>query len=168
MTTADVMLGRTSVSFDASGREMWLPPISGASISIATIETTRDPEQLTAHIASRGVTVAQLVPSLLAILPLKEQAHQLTPLLAGGEPLSAALASQVTTAWDVPLINLYGPTETTIQVTRGHCRDGDTTAPIGRPVGTHGCTSRMTGCVRYRSGSRAMGCWSLWGGRIPR
>ena len=50
---------------------------------------------------------------------------------------SAGLACDITSAWKVPLVNLYGPTETTIQVTSRSLHDIDlrnSAVPIGRPI----------------------------------
>ncbi|MDX2704117.1 amino acid adenylation domain-containing protein, partial [Streptomyces sp. PA03-6a] len=132
----DVVLARTSVSFDAAGCEVWLPLVSGAAMSLVSTEEARDPQRLMAHIVGHGVTVAQLVPSILDTLPL-EDAGRLRLVLAGGEALPAPLAARVARAWGVSLINLYGPTETTIQVTHGRWSAADrehSTVPIGRPV----------------------------------
>ncbi|WP_406841549.1 non-ribosomal peptide synthase/polyketide synthase (plasmid) [Streptomyces sp. AHU1] len=137
MSRGDFVLSRTSVSFDAAGCEVWLPLVSGAAMSIATVEEIRDPQQLVAHIVDHGVTAAQLVPSILATLPMEQKPGGLRLVLAGGEALPAPLATQVAQAWDLPLINLYGPTEATIQVTYGHWNaqcQGEATVPIGRPV----------------------------------
>ncbi|MEU1618655.1 non-ribosomal peptide synthase/polyketide synthase [Streptomyces sp. NPDC005722] len=132
----DVVLARTSASFDAAGCEVWLPLVSGAAMSLVSAEEARDPQRLMAHIVGHGVTVAQLVPSILDTLPL-EDAGRLRLVLSGGEALPAPLAARVAEAWGVSLINLYGPTETTIQVTYGRWSATDhahSTVPIGRPV----------------------------------
>ncbi|MEU6339689.1 non-ribosomal peptide synthase/polyketide synthase [Streptomyces sp. NPDC046977] len=134
--TGDVVLARTSASFDAAGCEVWLPLVSGAAMSLVSSEEAGDPQRLMAHIVGHGVTVAQLVPSILDTLPL-EDAGRLRLVLSGGEALPAPLAARVAEAWGVPFINLYGPTETTIQVTYGRWSAADrghSTVPIGRPV----------------------------------
>ncbi|MFB7442506.1 amino acid adenylation domain-containing protein [Streptomyces mirabilis] len=137
LTSQDVVLARTPVSFDAAGGELWAPLVSGAAVAMASAEATRDPEQLLAFIGHRGVTVAQFVPSLLAAMPLDERGRGIRALLSGGEALPAALAREAAAAWDASVINLYGPTEATIQATAGRLDGlgGDAaTVPIGRPV----------------------------------
>ncbi|MCZ4123117.1 non-ribosomal peptide synthetase [Streptomyces sp. H39-S7] len=137
LTGADVVLGRTPVGFDAAGGELWLPLLAGATLALASDEVTRDPEQLLTFIGRHGVTAAQFVPSLLAAMPLDERGQGIRVLLSGGEALPAALAEQVIAAWDVQLINVYGPTETTIQAAAGRFTgraDRTATVPIGRPV----------------------------------
>ncbi|WP_447038503.1 amino acid adenylation domain-containing protein [Streptomyces sp. DSM 118878] len=137
LTPRDVVLARTPVSFDAAGAELWQPLVAGAAVALASAEVSRDPEQLLAFIGRHGVTVAQFVPSLLAAMPLDERGRCVRALLMGGEALPAALARKAAEAWDAQVINVYGPTEVTIQATSGRLEgltDGATTVPIGRPV----------------------------------
>ncbi|HEY2211871.1 MAG TPA: amino acid adenylation domain-containing protein, partial [Bradyrhizobium sp.] len=135
----DRVLSRTSVSFDASGWELWLPLLSGCALNLAPVHVTRDPQQLIDYIKHQGITIAQFVPSLLAATSEFTGAigtHSLKHVFAGGEALPASLARDVTSAWNVRLVNLYGPTETTIQVTSwlwDDASDGQF-APIGRPI----------------------------------
>src|SRR5882757_2465255 len=129
----------TSVSFDAAGWEIWLPLLSGSALNVAPAHVTRDLQRLIDYIRHQGITVAQFVPSLLAAtseLIGPADTHCLRQIFAGGEALTSGLARAVTSAWNVRLVNLYGPTETTIQVTSSpwqHDGDGQF-APIGRPI----------------------------------
>jgi nonribosomal peptide synthetase DhbF len=135
----DRVLSRTSVSFDAAGWEIWAPLLAGAQLHLPPAHVVRDPQRLIDYIGEQAVTVAQFAPSLLATaaeIARPAALHSLKHVFAGGEALSAALARQVTSAWDVSLVNLYGPTETTIQVTSWSCQDDadGAFAPIGRPI----------------------------------
>ncbi|WP_198535037.1 non-ribosomal peptide synthetase, partial [Streptomyces natalensis] len=134
----DTVLARTAFTFDASVWEVWLPLLRGATLCIAPEAISREPERLVAHIRQHGVTVAQFVPSLLAVmadaaagddLPLKR-------VFAGGEPLPPALAARTAETWGVSVHNLYGPTESTVQITtHAFDPDADTGAvPLGGPV----------------------------------
>ena len=63
--------------------------------------------------------------------------HNLKCVFSGGEPLASSIARDVIAAWNVSLVNLYGPTETTIQITSHSVNDTDlshSAAPIGRPI----------------------------------
>ncbi len=139
VSAEDQVLSRTSVSFDAAGWEIWLPLLSGAVLDVAPAHVARDPRQLIDYIKRQGITVAQFVPSLLAAtseLISPADTHCLKHVFAGGEALTSNLATEVTSAWNVRLVNLYGPTETTIQVTSWswhHDGDGQF-VPIGRPI----------------------------------
>ncbi|WP_431041735.1 amino acid adenylation domain-containing protein [Streptomyces sp. P1-3] len=136
----DRVLARTSPSFDAAVWELWLPLVSGAAVCVASDEVARDPQRLVAFMRTQAVTVAQFVPTLLAaVLEIPEAGHvtSVRQLFAGGEPLRSSLAASAEKAWGVRPVNLYGPTETTIQVTFGTGADAGTaegTVPIGRPV----------------------------------
>jgi len=132
LTAADRVLARTAIGFDAAQWEIWLPLLSGGAVCVAPDTVTRDPVALRAFAETTGVTVAQFTPSLLAALNGALPAG-LRWLGVGGEPLPAELARQV----GIPVVNLYGPTETTIQVTHyrytGEPLPSDT-VPIGTPV----------------------------------
>ncbi|HEV3300843.1 MAG TPA: amino acid adenylation domain-containing protein [Planctomycetaceae bacterium] len=136
----DRVLARTSINFDASVWELWLPLLSGASLCVASEETARDPYRLANYMDEQGVTIAQFVPTLLSAVRSTGAGRpaQLRMVFAGGEPLAADLAEKVAASWQVPIINLYGPTETTIQVTHYRYEQGaavSTTVPIGAPIG---------------------------------
>src|SRR6202022_318704 len=104
----DQVLSRTSVSFDAAGWEIWLPLLSGSALNVAPAHVIRDPQQLIDYIKHQGITVAQFVPSLLAAtseLISPADTHCLKHVFAGGEALASSLAREVTSAWNVRLIN---------------------------------------------------------------
>ena len=139
--TEDVVLCRTAISFDAAGWEIWLPLISGAALCITPSHLIHDPSRFSRYIKQQRVTIAQFVPSLLAPMlasgaPDLAHSHQMHFL--GREARSLpCVARDVISAWKVPLVNLYGPTETTIQITSHSLRDTDlhdAAAPIGRPI----------------------------------
>ncbi|MEV0503745.1 amino acid adenylation domain-containing protein, partial [Streptomyces spectabilis] len=134
----DRVLARTSPGFDAAVWESWLPLVSGAAVVVASDEVAREPERLIALMRACEVTVAQFVPTLLGAVLEVPQACEVTSLrrvFAGGEPLRSSLAASALDVWGVAPVNLYGPTETTIQVTFGTGTGVEGgTVPIGRPV----------------------------------
>jgi len=139
VTPDDVVLARTAFSFDASGSEVWLPLLAGATICLAPGDVTRDPEALVAYAAEHGVTVAQFVPSLLAVTAdaiARAENLALRLVFVAGEVLPPVLAEEVVSAWGVRLAHLYGPTEASVDVTGYECFPGCGKAPlpIGRPV----------------------------------
>ncbi len=94
-------------------------------------------EQLQRH----GVTHLQCTPSyarLLAGSPETLAALQgLRKLMVGGEALPTGLAAQLTAALPATLINMYGPTETTIWSTTSRVTDPRSSTgavDIGRPI----------------------------------
>ncbi|UJW29857.1 amino acid adenylation domain-containing protein [Saccharothrix sp. AJ9571] len=134
----DILLFRTSVRFDSVGLEIWFPLLAGAAIRVTPADVLRDPERLASFIADNGVTVAQFSPSLLATLPSPPENHSVTRMWSSGEALRPDLATEIATTWRSSLFNLYGPTETTIQVASavwsGEEQYGALGVPIGRPT----------------------------------
>ncbi|MFE9251410.1 amino acid adenylation domain-containing protein, partial [Streptomyces sp. NPDC007088] len=137
--TSDVVLARTAFSFDASGSEIWLPLIAGATICMAPDEVVGLPHLLTDYAAEHGVTIAQFVPSLLAVaLPALRDTSGLALrlLFVAGEVLPPSLADEVVTKLGLRLCHHYGPTEASIDVTAFEVRPGESyrNVPIGSPV----------------------------------
>src|SRR5207248_8679181 len=123
------------ITFDAAGWEIWLPLISGAALCISPARLDRDPDKLNDYIERQRVTIAQFVPSLLAVTP--KLLHRLRCIFSGGERLASDLVRNIVADRNVPLVNPYGPTETTIQVTSWPVRDaglGTSSVALGRPI----------------------------------
>jgi enterobactin synthetase component F len=131
----DKLLALTTVAFDIAALELYLPLLVGAQVVIASREVAIDPAKLAQLISAEQITVMQATPSHWQALMQDhaEQLHQLRPLV-GGEALPAQLAHKMRTLGH-PIVNLYGPTETTIWSTIMRL-DGDDLdcPPIGRPI----------------------------------
>ncbi|WEH34869.1 amino acid adenylation domain-containing protein [Streptomyces sp. AM 4-1-1] len=114
------VLQKTPMSFDAAQWEI-LAPAAGGRVVMGPSGVYRDPEALIETIAKNDVTTLQCVPTLLQALLDTESLPACTSLkrvFAGGEALSSTLAR--TFAEEMPhtsLVNLYGPTECTINTT---------------------------------------------------
>ncbi len=91
-----------------------------------------------AQIAAHGVTHFQCTPSMARMLSVRpESLRALRPLrkmLVGGEALSGPLADQLQDAVSGEVLNMYGPTETTIWSTTAPVERGRRPVPIGRPI----------------------------------
>ncbi|MBJ7480741.1 non-ribosomal peptide synthase/polyketide synthase, partial [Rhodococcus sp. (in: high G+C Gram-positive bacteria)] len=138
LTPSDVVLYKTPATFDASVWELFWPFMVGARMVIAEASGHRDPAYLSSIIAGESVTVAQFVPSVLAAMADEFETAAPTSLratFAGGEQLNSALAARFRALTGSDVHNLYGPTETTIQVTshRSSDLDGDV-VPLGGPA----------------------------------
>ncbi|WP_198017230.1 non-ribosomal peptide synthetase [Methylocapsa acidiphila] len=140
---ADVMLQRTSASFDVSAWEIFGAIAAGASLAIAGPEAAADPDQLVALIRRHGVTAVELVPSLLRALMLSPRfrdCRTLRVVCCGGEAMSDLLRAEFQAAHNARLFNMYGPTETTVDASFWNCGasaddpTGDGCAPIGQPI----------------------------------
>ncbi|GAF50796.1 putative non-ribosomal peptide synthetase, partial [Rhodococcus wratislaviensis NBRC 100605] len=134
----DVVLQKTPATFDVSVWEMFLPLQIGARLVIAKAEGHRDPMYLAEMIRSQKITTGDFSPSMLAmILDKLERAdcESLLRVLCGGENLSPATAHNFIERSGTAVHNVYGPTETAIQVTHHRCGPADATSvPIGTPV----------------------------------
>ncbi|TVT53778.1 amino acid adenylation domain-containing protein, partial [Amycolatopsis rhizosphaerae] len=145
--TDTVILQKTPMSFDAAQWEI-LAPAFGAHVVMGAPGIYRDPDALVEAIARHGVTTLQCVPTLLQALLDTEKLGTCTTLrrvFSGGEALSRPLARQFVTEMPrASLINLYGPTECTInatayQVDPEAIEDGAGSIPIGVPVDNTQC-----------------------------
>jgi amino acid adenylation domain-containing protein len=143
LSPADTVLQITTFSFDAATREVFTPLLAGARVVIAPPGDQRDPSAIARLVAAEGVTVLQLVPSMLgpfldaaAALGAAAIRGRLRLLTAGGEPLPGWLAERAMAQLGVELLNLYGPTECTVDATHRRCRPGEEwrVVPIGLPL----------------------------------
>jgi amino acid adenylation domain-containing protein len=136
------VLQKTPMSFDAAQWEI-LGPACGAVVVIGSPGIYRDAKRLIDTIRAHDVTTLQCVPTLLQALLDTDELHtckSLTQIFAGGEVLSKPLAQNCldTLPW-CDLVNLYGPTECTINssaftVDRATVGEGPNAISIGAPV----------------------------------
>ncbi|HEX6746978.1 MAG TPA: amino acid adenylation domain-containing protein, partial [Longimicrobium sp.] len=133
----DMVLQRTSISFDASVWELWTPLATGARMLLLSSAAAKDAQAIGRVMGEGGVTVAQFVPTLLQAVLGARSADRPLPcrlLFCGGEPLSAALVEEARAAGVGEVVNLYGPTEATIDSTSHVCGLDDGAPAIGRPI----------------------------------
>ncbi|CAM2828326.1 non-ribosomal peptide synthetase [Prescottella defluvii] len=134
----DSVLFKTPITFDASVWELFWPLEAGARIVVASPDGHRDPAYLARVITEQSITVVQFVPTVLdAVADHLQPAgcRSLSQVFCGGEELTAAVVARVRRICDAAIHNLYGPTETAVQVTRRTVDEGrPTTVPIGAPV----------------------------------
>lgn len=137
-----IILQKTPFSFDAAQWEL-LSSAFGATLIFGSQEGYRNPFEQVRLINQFGVTMLQCVPTLWRALLETEQLEtctSLTRIFSGGEALPRELAKDCLTALPgAVLVNLYGPTECTINasafaVTREWLATEQQTVPIGTPV----------------------------------
>ena len=128
----ETMLLFASFSFDASVSELTMALFHGACLVLVPDELRAPDAALGDYLRRHDVRRAIFVPTALRALP-KDCLPPRLALMVAGEALSAA-----TVAGEVerrPVLNLYGPTETTIDVTRYRLDGSETgTVPIGEVV----------------------------------
>ncbi len=145
LTAADVVAQNASQSFDISIWQFLAALLIGGRVHIVDEETALDAAKLLRETAAEGVTVLEIVPSLLAVL-LDTAARRPVelPRLRWLVPTGEALPAELCRRWfavypEVPLLNAYGPTECSDDVTHhpilGPAGAADLgTTPIGRPL----------------------------------
>ncbi|WP_387464065.1 phototemtide A non-ribosomal peptide synthetase PttB [Photorhabdus sp. RM323S] len=108
------ILAVTTIGFDIAGLEIFLPLVNGASIALASHDTTRDPNLLASEIVRNNITHLQGTPALWQGL-VEYQPNSLSNLTAivGGDSLPKNLAERMVSLAH-RVIQVYGPTETTI------------------------------------------------------
>ncbi|WP_406443876.1 non-ribosomal peptide synthase/polyketide synthase [Streptomyces sp. NBC_00631] len=126
------MLQFASFGFDGSVLDMAVTLASGGRLMVATTAERGDPVLLADAVNRAEVSVASVVPSLLAVMD-PDAVASLRRVLVGGELLTAELAR----VWadGRHLVNTYGPTEATVMVTTTSVEGDPVVAPpVGRPV----------------------------------
>lgn len=134
MMSGDVLMALTSVSFDISALELYLPLISGARVVVASEAMLQNLELLAQAIETYKVNVMQATPATWQLL--LENGWQGRPgmkALCGGDALARSLANRLSDKVD-NLWNMYGPTETTIWSAICPIEKEDSPIRIGRPI----------------------------------
>ncbi len=130
-----VWLAVTSISFDISVLELFWTLTRGFQVVVHGDEGTQTiPEE----IREFGVTHMQCTPSLARMIALAPQGlsslGRLEKLLLGGEALPLALARQLRQVFRGAMLNMYGPTETTIWSTTSQIDEDPQNISIGKPI----------------------------------
>ncbi|MFP3792620.1 non-ribosomal peptide synthetase DhbF [Bacillus subtilis] len=131
----DRLLAVTTVAFDISALELYLPLISGAQIVIAKKETIREPQALAQMIENFDINIMQATPTLWhALVTSEPEKLRGLRVLVGGEALPSGLL-QAFQDLHCSVTNLYGPTETTIWSAAAFLEEGlQGVPPIGKPI----------------------------------
>ncbi|MES1243275.1 MAG: amino acid adenylation domain-containing protein [Acidobacteriota bacterium] len=141
----DVVAQTASPCFDISVWQLLAAALVGGRVDIVPEDVAADPARLLDQVETAGITVVETVPSLLRLLlDEAERRGARRPRLAGLRwmiPTGEALPPDLCRRWlalypDVPLLNAYGPTECSDDVTHHPIATAPDTAivPIGRPV----------------------------------
>ena len=140
----DCVAQNASLSFDISVWQMWAALLQGGRVHLFSAEEAQQPHRLWWTVRKQAITVLQVVPSLLRLL-LEELegdgagVDHLRVVLATGEALPPDLCRR----WwqqqpEIPLVNAYGPTECSDDVTHAWLTPASAGStervPIGRPL----------------------------------
>ncbi|HEY7155032.1 MAG TPA: amino acid adenylation domain-containing protein [Gemmataceae bacterium] len=135
----DRMLLLVPYVFDASLCIIFPALAAGATLILAQPGEERDPARVLERVQRDGVTILPILPRMLRLMlddRMREAGRSLRWVCCGGEAMPPDLPNRLFALLDVPLYNLYGPTETAIDATYWPCRRGEDQAiiPIGRPI----------------------------------
>ena len=134
LTSCDVLLAVTTLAFDISVLELFLPLAIGARVAMVSDGVVADGQRLARALAAQRATVMQATPTTWNLL--LESGWCRPPelrVLSGGEALRRDLAQRLRGEGKA-LWNLYGPTETTVWSAVHPVRRGDGPVAIGRPI----------------------------------
>jgi amino acid adenylation domain-containing protein len=145
LSASDVIAQTAPQSFVISVWQFLAGLMVGARIHICAHEIVRDPALLAQEITREGLTVLQIVPSLLREIlerttnePVFRAFGRLRLLISTGEPLAVSVCRD----WfhhfpDVPLINAYGSSECSDDVALHRLTAASTllaSVPVGRAI----------------------------------
>ncbi|WP_276735262.1 non-ribosomal peptide synthetase [Bacillus sp. (in: firmicutes)] len=144
LNQSDVIMHKTSYSFDASIWELFWWPYAGASVYLLPQGGEKEPEVMAQAIEEQKITAMHFVPSMLhAFLeyikyrPVPIKTKGLKRVFSGGEQLGTHLVSRFCELLpNVALTNSYGPTEATVEASFFDCPlyEKLERIPIGKPV----------------------------------
>ncbi len=125
MTSSDSFLAITTISFDISVLEIFLPLFSGGRVHIATREQALEASWADDTIKKQSITYFQATPATWELFyAVGWQGNSNLNILCGGEALRSELASKLIST-NKSVWNMYGPTETTIWSTMKEVNQSD-------------------------------------------
>lgn len=137
LTAEDSILQKTPFSFDVSVWEFFWPLMVGARLVMARPGGHQDPVYLAETIEKSKITTLHFVPSMLRAFlnsGVAQKCSSLRRIICSGEALAIELARKCRESIPAELHNLYGPTETSIDVTYWNCAESSEVVLIGKPI----------------------------------
>ncbi|UWU70529.1 non-ribosomal peptide synthetase [Bradyrhizobium sp. NC92] len=143
LSPKDVIAQTAPQSFVISVWQFLAGPMVGARVHVCGNAIVQDPILLAREIEREGITVLEIVPSLLRVIldrmdeaPMRRAFSKLRLLISTGEPLPVELCR----AWfarcpRVPLINAYGASECSDDVSLHRLTEAPAIATANVPVG---------------------------------
>lgn len=135
----DVLLAITTLSFDISVLELFLPLVVGGTTVLANASDASEGARLSQLMLEHSVTVMQATPGTWRLLLASGwEGDRSLKALCGGEAfpadLKTPLLQRVSALW-----NMYGPTETTIWSTCGELTADQSQITVGKPIANTQC-----------------------------
>ncbi|MEC0090197.1 amino acid adenylation domain-containing protein [Paenibacillus macquariensis] len=127
------------LTFDPSIQQVFLPLATGGTVHLLTKEVRTNPSMFWRWVTDNRINVVNTVPSLMEILLEQSEGrnHAITYLILAGEVFTRDLAQRLVQKLNIDkLINIYGPTEASINTTLYEFNpiDQHVVMPIGKPL----------------------------------
>jgi amino acid adenylation domain-containing protein len=136
-TENDIILQRTSFSFDASVWEFFAPLLIGARLALYPASLEKDVSSLSRFMSDFAISIAQFTPSIFSFIQEERTSRSLASKLIflGGDVIQEKSINYILQDHKTTYVNLYGPTESTIDVisTRVH-KDCQSNKVLGCPI----------------------------------
>uniref|UniRef100_UPI003F56A2B7 AMP-binding protein n=1 Tax=Staphylococcus xylosus TaxID=1288 RepID=UPI003F56A2B7 len=138
----DRFIQKTNFTFDASMCEIISWYFVGARLYLVDSETEKNPENLMKYIDKHKITRLNITPSLFnkllefSLFDNRKHLSSIKSILFGGEILEREYVENFHSLYrynHIDLINLYGPTECTVDSTFYKLNQSDI-IPIGKPI----------------------------------
>lgn len=134
ISAEDRLAAITTLSFDISILEIYLPLVTGAEVVVIPTEIAKDGDALAKWLDQRQITFLQATPATWRMLIESGwTGNKQLKGLVGGEALPIDLAETVSQRIK-ELWNMYGPTETTIWSTVWKVVPDSAAVSIGKPI----------------------------------
>lgn len=134
MSQEDRLLAVTTVSFDISILELFLPLKVGGSLYLCSAEEAKNPQKLSSLLEEHNITFMQATPITWRLLiNFGWKGKENLKILCGGEKLPREIIGNLLTNSE-SLWNMYGPTETTIWSTCKRITDPQELVTVGKPI----------------------------------
>uniref|UniRef100_A0AAU3GP23 Amino acid adenylation domain-containing protein n=1 Tax=Streptomyces sp. NBC_01401 TaxID=2903854 RepID=A0AAU3GP23_9ACTN len=144
LTDADRLAFTAPLVFDISVWQMLAPLLTGGTVVVVRDPDLTFPRRLATVLADSATTVVELVPTVVGWIAREAERRPGTTLpalrwlISTGEELSPDLAARVLAAAPhIRLLNAYGPTECSDDITHHEITEADTARPrlpVGSPV----------------------------------
>lgn len=123
-----------SLSFDGSVEEIWMAFSNGSTLVVGDKDTPKFGNELGQYLQKHGVTYFSTVPTMLSTIT--EPIATLKCLVVSGEVCPPELVARWATN-TLRMLNVYGPTEGTVNTTAAECVVGQAVT-IGKPLPGYG------------------------------
>ncbi len=129
-----------NLTFDPSVQQIFLPLLTNGTLHLISKERQIDVIALSNYISSRCLNVFNTVPTVMNNLlinnDLSNLGHKIDIVILAGELFSRRLYKKLIDSHKIrEIINIYGPTEATINTTSYLCQDNEKgIIPIGTPL----------------------------------